>query len=59
MGALGPTIVAFFVVFPIKGVDVPISFFPVGLLLNGAWGFGLWIFMSLMVRKRNPEKNQD
>ncbi len=46
-GAIGPTAVAFFIVFPLKGMTVPMTFLPIGLLLNGAWGLGLWIFMKL------------
>lgn len=44
-GAIGPTAVAFLVVFPLKGISLPLTVIPIGLLLNGAWGFGLWLFM--------------
>ena len=51
VGALAPTIVAFFVVFPIKGQPVAGGWQPsllVGaLLLNGAWGLGTALFLRL------------
>jgi hypothetical protein len=50
-GALLPTLVAFFVVFPLKGLPVAGGWKPdlvVGaLLLNGAWGVGVVAFMRL------------
>lgn len=49
-GAIGPTAVAFLVVFPLKGVTVPLAFIPFGLVLNGAWGLGLWLFMKVAAR---------
>jgi hypothetical protein len=43
LGAVGPSLVAYFVVFPIKGIELPfLLFLPIALLLNGAWGFGVW-----------------
>ena len=47
-GAIGPTAVAFLVVFPMKGREVTMAMIPVGLILNGAWGFGNSLFMKLM-----------
>lgn len=47
LGAIGPTAVAFLVVFPLKGIEVDARFIPAGLLLNAAWGLGLWLFMRL------------
>ncbi len=44
-GAVGPTVVAFVVVFPLKGMHPGLSFFFMGLILNGLWGFGLWLLM--------------
>ena len=52
LGAILPTLVAFFVVFPLKGLPVAGGWHPdlvVGaLLLNGAWGFGVALFMRMM-----------
>jgi hypothetical protein len=50
-GAAFPSVVALFVVFPAKGMPLaggwdPKVIFPV-LLLNGAWGFGVGVFMRL------------
>ncbi|MET4693655.1 hypothetical protein [Endozoicomonas lisbonensis] len=47
-GAIGPTVVAFLVVFPLKGITVKAAMIPIGLILNGAWGFGNSFFMKLM-----------
>src|SRR5690349_1470119 len=45
LGAIGPTAVALLVVFPLKGLPLAGGWDPKlmvgGLLLNGAWGFGL------------------
>ena len=54
LGALGPTIVALFVVFPLKGMplaagwDQKIIFG--ALVLNGAWGLGVALLMRLLAR---------
>lgn len=52
LGALGPSSVALFIVFPLKGLAFAAGWDPkiiVGaLLLNGAWGFGLALFMRLL-----------
>jgi hypothetical protein len=53
-GAIGPTLIALVVVMPIKGVVFNPILIPFGLLLNGAWGLGLWIFM--IYPKLNPSK---
>ncbi len=49
VGALAPSAVALFVVFPLKGMGVAAGWDPkliVGaLLLNGAWGFGSALFL--------------
>jgi hypothetical protein len=51
LGALLPTIVALFVVLPLKGMPVGGGWKPdllIGaLLLNGAWGAGVALFMRL------------
>jgi hypothetical protein len=50
VGALAPTLVAFFVVPPIKGEPTPELWprFLAGLLVNGAWGFGTALFLKLL-----------
>ncbi len=54
IGALGPSLVAWFVVMPIKGLGAAGGWDPkviVGaLLLNGAWGIGT----ALLIRMLNP-----
>jgi hypothetical protein len=54
IGALGPSVVAWFVVMPIKGMGFAGGWGPkiiVGaLLLNGAWGLGV----ALLMRLPNP-----
>ena len=54
LGALLPTLVAFFVVFPLKGLPVAGGWKPdlvVGaLLLNGAWGLGVVALMRIFGR---------
>jgi hypothetical protein len=54
LGAVAPTLVAFFVVLPLKGLGVGGGWKPdivVGaLLLNGAWGLGVFVFMRLFGR---------
>lgn len=51
-GALLPSLVALFIVFPLKGLPLAGGWDPkllVGaLLLNGAWGLGVALFMRLM-----------
>lgn len=51
LGAIGPTAVAFLVVFPLKGLSVPLAMLPFGLILNGAWGAGNSLFMKMMARR--------
>ena len=51
LGAIGPTAVAFLVVFPLKGIAINPVMIPFGLLLNGMWGFGHGLFMKLFFRK--------
>lgn len=56
MGAIGPSAVALFIVFPLKGMPIAGGWDPkliVGaLILNGAWGLGMALFMRLMRRAR-------
>ncbi len=55
LGALLPSLVALFIVFPMKGMALAGDFDPkiiVGaLLLNGAWGLGVLVFMRLLGAK--------
>lgn len=53
-GAILPTLVYFFVVAPLKGVPVPTGWLPamIGLIVNGAWGFGTAIGLVLFGRTR-------
>lgn len=48
LGAILPTLVAFAVVMPLKGIAIKWNYIPFGLLLNGIWGLGLWVLMYLM-----------
>ena len=52
LGALGPSLVALFLVLPLKGQPVAGSWDPkiiVGaLILNGAWGLGVALLLRLM-----------
>ena len=53
IGALAPSAVALFVVFPLKGLGMAGGWDPriiIGaLLLNGAWGLGVAVLMRMMV----------
>lgn len=49
-GAIGPTVVAMLVVFPLKGLDVNTTTVVGGLIVNGAWGIGLVCFMRWLFR---------
>ncbi|HZR82356.1 MAG TPA: hypothetical protein VFD92_14785 [Candidatus Binatia bacterium] len=57
-GAIGPSAVALFVVFPLKGMPVAGGWDPkiiVGaLLLNGAWGIGLALFLLMAGARERP-----
>jgi hypothetical protein len=54
LGALGPTIVALFVVFPLKGMPVAAGWdakiIRGALILNAAWGLGVAVIMWLLAR---------
>ena len=54
IGALGPSLVAWFVVMPMKGMGLAGGWDPKiivgGLLLNGAWGFGTALLIQLLTR---------
>jgi hypothetical protein len=49
VGSLAPTLVAFFVVPPIKGEPLPLLWpgIPAGLVINAFWGFGTALFLKL------------
>jgi hypothetical protein len=51
-GALAPSAVALFMVFPLKGLAFAAGWNPVilvaALILNGAWGFGAALFLRLL-----------
>ena len=55
-GALLPTLVAWFVVAPLKGQPMAAGFVPmamvVGPIVNGAWGLGTGIGLALFGRSR-------
>lgn len=50
VGAVALTLVAFFVVPPIKGEPIPVLWprFAAGLLLNGFWGFGTALVLKML-----------
>ncbi len=54
LGAIGPSIVALFIVFPLKGMPMAGGWDPKiitgALILNGAWGLGVALLMRLMAR---------
>jgi hypothetical protein len=54
-GALAPSLVAWFVVAPLKGLPVAAGGQPsrllVGLLVNGAWGVGAAVVLALLGRR--------
>lgn len=58
IGALGPSLVALFVVFPLKGLGVAggwqAKIIVGALLLNGVWGIGVALFMRLFAREASP-----
>lgn len=47
LGALLPSLVAWFVVFPLKGIALSSTLVVGALLLNGAWGLGVGLYMRL------------
>ncbi len=53
VGAIGPTLVAMLVVFPLKSLDVSSQTWIGGLLLNGFWGLGVATFQALMGARRS------
>ena len=55
-GAIFPTLAAWFIVLPLKGLPVGGGFrFPgllVGPIVNGLWGLGTALFLRLLTRWR-------
>lgn len=49
-GAVAPTVVAMLLVFPLKGLPVSAMTWVGGLILNGAWGLGVAVFMGPVLR---------
>jgi hypothetical protein len=53
-GAIGPTVVALCVVWPLKDRPFAADWNPgtwvIGLILNGVWGLGLALFMRVLKR---------
>ena len=56
LGATLPTLFAFAVVMPLKGIEFKLNYIPFGLLLNGIWGLGLWTLMYLMNSMKSTSK---
>jgi len=54
-GAIGPTALAFLVVFPLKGISIGLSMLPLSLLLNGVWSLGTSFIMKFL-KNRQPKK---
>ncbi len=54
-GAIAPTLVAWFVVAPLKNQPIAAGFKPMamltGLLVNGAWGVGTALILSLLSKR--------
>ncbi|HEX7152436.1 MAG TPA: hypothetical protein VF618_13190 [Thermoanaerobaculia bacterium] len=52
-GAIAPTLVAAFIVPPLKGLPIggDMKMALMGLLVNGAWGFGTALFARVLERK--------
>lgn len=48
-GAVGPTVIAFSVVFPLKGIEIQPVMIIFGLILNGFWGLGNSLFMKIKI----------
>jgi hypothetical protein len=60
LGAVLPTIVAWFLVAPLKGQAVAAGFVPMGMafgvIVNAAWGLGTGIGLALFGRRRTAER---
>ncbi|WP_372653388.1 hypothetical protein [Alcanivorax borkumensis] len=51
IGAIGPTLVAMLLVFPMKGFDVNATKVVGGLIVNAAWGLGLAVWMQFSLHR--------
>jgi hypothetical protein len=60
LGAVLPTLVAWFLVAPLKGQPIAAGFVPMamalGVIVNAAWGFGTGFGLALFGRKRPSER---
>jgi hypothetical protein len=60
LGAVLPTLVAWFVVAPLKGQPVAAGFVPMamafGIIVNAAWGLGTGLGLALFGRRRPVER---
>ena len=59
LGAIGPTAVAMLVVFPLKGMEVSAQSWVGGLILNGFWGVGVAVFLTLLGARRAMASNDN
>ncbi|HET8790368.1 MAG TPA: hypothetical protein VFM75_04105 [Modicisalibacter sp.] len=50
-GGIAPTLVALLIVFPLKGRGINLAVFPIGFIVNAAWGVGTLVFARLMLPK--------
>ena len=53
VGAIAPTAVAMLVVFPLKGLEVSGQTWIGGLILNGFWGLGVAVLLTLFGARSN------
>lgn len=62
LGAVLPTLVAWFFVAPLKGQAMAAGFVPLamafGLIVNAAWGFGTGLGLALFGRRRPVERRR-
>ncbi len=55
-GGIVLTLVALLVVFPLKGRGINLAVFPIGFLVNAAWGVGTLVFARVfLLPTRTPE----
>jgi hypothetical protein len=62
LGAVLPTLVAWFVVAPLKGQPMAAGFVPMamalGVIANGAWGLGTGLGLALFRRERREHERR-
>ncbi|MAM86606.1 hypothetical protein [Allohahella sp. A8] len=58
-GAIGPTVVAMLVVFPMKGIAVSGAMWILGMILNGFWGLGTALLMLVMGERRSRARHPE